>query len=304
MSDHYDVIVIGSGAGGGTARPRARTHRQAHPAARTRRLAASRARELGPAAVWIDSATATPGSGPTGRPGKRFTPKQHYYVGGNTKFYGAILFRMRERDFGEVQHVDGVSPGLADLLRRPRAVLHPGRAALPGARRARRRPDRPAGRRALPVPGDQPRATHRAAPRRPDAAGCTRSTLPERHPARRGRAAAVRRASAAPPATGSHAWSTARPTRRSICVEPALRYPNVTLLTGAYVVPAGDRRRPGRAVDRRRRRARRATRGVHAPTSSSLAAGAINSAALLLRSASDAPPGRARQLLGRGRAAT
>ena len=33
-----------------------------------------------------------------------------YFVGGNTKFYGAILFRLRERDFGEVRHYGGVSP--------------------------------------------------------------------------------------------------------------------------------------------------------------------------------------------------
>ena len=37
-------------------------------------------------------------------------PHAQYYVGGNTKFYGAILFRLRERDFGEVQHYGGVSP--------------------------------------------------------------------------------------------------------------------------------------------------------------------------------------------------
>ena len=41
---------------------------------------------------------------------QQFTPKQHYYVGGNTKFYGAILFRLRERDFQALQHVDGTSP--------------------------------------------------------------------------------------------------------------------------------------------------------------------------------------------------
>ena len=42
--------------------------------------------------------------------GTQFLPKQHYYVGGNTKFYGAVLFRMRADDFGCVQHVDGISP--------------------------------------------------------------------------------------------------------------------------------------------------------------------------------------------------
>ena len=30
-------------------------------------------------------------------------------MGGNTKVYGAILFRFRERDFRQIQHVDGVS---------------------------------------------------------------------------------------------------------------------------------------------------------------------------------------------------
>ena len=34
----------------------------------------------------------------------------HYLVGGNTKVYGAILFRFRERDFDDIRHVDGLSP--------------------------------------------------------------------------------------------------------------------------------------------------------------------------------------------------
>ena len=34
----------------------------------------------------------------------------HYCVGGNSKFWGAVLFRMREEDFGEIEHADGVSP--------------------------------------------------------------------------------------------------------------------------------------------------------------------------------------------------
>ena len=42
--------------------------------------------------------------------GNRFRPHQQYFVGGNTKFYGAILFRLRERDFGEIRHRGGVSP--------------------------------------------------------------------------------------------------------------------------------------------------------------------------------------------------
>jgi choline dehydrogenase-like flavoprotein len=42
--------------------------------------------------------------------GEAFKPHQQYFVGGNTKFYGAILFRLRERDFEQVNHYGGVSP--------------------------------------------------------------------------------------------------------------------------------------------------------------------------------------------------
>jgi choline dehydrogenase-like flavoprotein len=42
--------------------------------------------------------------------GESFSPHAQYYVGGNTKVYGAILFRLRERDFGEVAHYGGISP--------------------------------------------------------------------------------------------------------------------------------------------------------------------------------------------------
>ncbi|AZB07908.1 GMC family oxidoreductase [Chryseobacterium sp. G0162] len=48
--------------------------------------------------VWLD------------KHGKTFRPGMHYNVGGNTKFYGAALFRLREEDFKEIQHYDGVSP--------------------------------------------------------------------------------------------------------------------------------------------------------------------------------------------------
>lgn len=41
---------------------------------------------------------------------KEFRPGMHYNVGGNTKFYGAALFRLREDDFNEIQHYGGVSP--------------------------------------------------------------------------------------------------------------------------------------------------------------------------------------------------
>jgi Choline dehydrogenase and related flavoproteins len=42
--------------------------------------------------------------------GTELHPHTNYYVGGNTKFYGAALFRLRERDFGEIKHYGGTSP--------------------------------------------------------------------------------------------------------------------------------------------------------------------------------------------------
>lgn len=61
------------------------------------RVAFNSTRYFGPE-VWQD------------RDGKDLRAGMRYHVGGNTKLYGAALFRLRERDFESVQHVDGVSP--------------------------------------------------------------------------------------------------------------------------------------------------------------------------------------------------
>ena len=42
--------------------------------------------------------------------GRPFQPGEHYNVGGKTKFYGAALFRLRETDFSAVKHYGGISP--------------------------------------------------------------------------------------------------------------------------------------------------------------------------------------------------
>ncbi|HYY20614.1 MAG TPA: hypothetical protein VE780_01935, partial [Thermoleophilaceae bacterium] len=105
----YDVIVIGSGAGGGTL-----VHRLASSGRRI--LLVERGDFLprepenwnaGPVFVenryvskdtWYD------------RDGRGFQPQVHYFVGGATKLYGAALYRLREEDFGELRHHDGISP--------------------------------------------------------------------------------------------------------------------------------------------------------------------------------------------------
>ncbi len=42
--------------------------------------------------------------------GKDLHPQQSYFVGGQTKVFGAAMFRMRAEDFGMIQHQGGISP--------------------------------------------------------------------------------------------------------------------------------------------------------------------------------------------------
>ena len=108
-SDHYDVIIIGSGPGGGSvAHKLAPSGKRVLMIERGDYLPRSRA-NWDSKTVFVDGTYQAPETW-YGRKGESFHPGLHYYVGGNSKVYGAALFRLRERDFGEVHHVDGVSP--------------------------------------------------------------------------------------------------------------------------------------------------------------------------------------------------
>jgi choline dehydrogenase-like flavoprotein len=109
ISRHYDVIVIGTGAGGGTL-----AHALAPSGKRVLMLERGtwlpREKEnWDPRAVFKHERYHTPEHW-LDKDGKEFRPGNNYYVGGNTKLYGAVLLRLRERDFDEVRHYDGVSP--------------------------------------------------------------------------------------------------------------------------------------------------------------------------------------------------
>jgi choline dehydrogenase-like flavoprotein len=109
MSDHYDVIIIGSGPGGASV-----AHRLAPTGKRVLLLERGGYLPRSPAnwdsqTVFVDGAYQAPETW-FGADGRSFRPGLQYYVGGNSKVYGAALFRMRERDFGEIIHKDGVSP--------------------------------------------------------------------------------------------------------------------------------------------------------------------------------------------------
>jgi choline dehydrogenase-like flavoprotein len=109
MAEHYDVIIIGTGAGGGTL-----AHRLAPSGKRILILERGDYLRREPdnwdsGAVFVRNKYKSHETW-FDKDGQPFHPGQHYYVGGQTKVYGAILFRLREQDFGEVQHHGGVSP--------------------------------------------------------------------------------------------------------------------------------------------------------------------------------------------------
>ncbi len=106
---HYDLIVIGSGPGGASL-----AHRLAPTGKRILMLERGdylpRSRDNWDSKiVFVDGAYQAKETW-FGADGSEFHPGLHYYVGGNSKVYGAALFRLRERDFEAIQHKDGVSP--------------------------------------------------------------------------------------------------------------------------------------------------------------------------------------------------
>ena len=107
--NHYDVIIIGAGAGGGTvAYSLAPTGKRILMLERGGYLpkeddnwnpdAIFQGKKYQVEEQWLD------------RQDNTFKPQIFYNVGGNTKVYGAALQRMREADFGELKHLDGISP--------------------------------------------------------------------------------------------------------------------------------------------------------------------------------------------------
>ena len=109
MTDRYDVIIIGSGAGGGTlAHCLAPSGKKILILERgdwlPREAANWSVEEVFTANRYISPET---WMGPDGKP---FQPQVHYYVGGATKLFGAALYRLRQKDFGALRHHDGISP--------------------------------------------------------------------------------------------------------------------------------------------------------------------------------------------------
>jgi choline dehydrogenase-like flavoprotein len=279
---HYDVIIIGSGAGGGTLAYRLAAsgkkilllerggYVRREPENWSTRAVNLEAR-YNTKETWRDSA------------GEELHPHTNYYVGGNTKFYGAALFRLRAEDFGEIRHHGGLSPAwpisYADLepyYAQAEALYHvhgnrgedPTEAAASG-----------------PYP-------HAAVSHEPRiqalsddlaAVGLKPFHVPlgvmldEKNPRK---SACIRCGTC----DGHPCLINAKSDAQTCAVDPALDHPNVTLITQALVTKLATSS-TGREVTNVR-----VERGGEAMNFSAnivvVACGAINSAALLLRSAS------------------
>jgi len=285
-TNHYDVIIIGSGAGGGTLAYRLAPSgkrililERGDFVAREKDNWSTRAvNVLGKYQTkeqWLDS---------TGKP---LHPHTNYNVGGNTKFYGAALFRLRREDFGELQHAGGLSPAWPisydDL--EPYYTEAERLYQVHGERGAD--PTEPSASAPYPYPAvshepriqqlhdDLARLGHRPFhvplgimldEQQPVTSRCIRCDTCDGHPCL------------------VHAKSDAE----VVCVNPALAYPNVLLLTNACVsrleTTASGREVSSVVVERN---------GVTERYSADIvvsSCGAINSAALLLRSASERHP--------------
>ena len=284
--DRYDVIVIGTGAGGATL-----AHALAPGGARILLLergdflprerdnwnseAVFVANKYKAHETWYD------------KQGAAFQPGIHYCVGGNTKFYGAVLFRMREADFGEVRHEDGVSPrwplSYADFAPwyRQAEVLY----QVHGERGAD--PTEPPD----PAPYPHPAVSHE--PRVQELADDLRRAGLSPFPLPLGihldesdipNSPCIR----CDTCDGFPCLVTAKSDAQVTCIRPALAHPNVTLITNAMVERL-ETSPSGRAIYRVVA-TQDGTRRHFAADIVVVSCGAINSAALLLRSANEQHP--------------
>jgi choline dehydrogenase-like flavoprotein len=283
---HYDVIVIGSGAGGGTLTyALASTGKKILLLERGDYVPREKA-NWQPKAVNVEGRYQTKESW-YDKDGKPLHPHTNYYVGGNTKFYGAALFRLRRQDFGEIHHHGGVSPAWPisydDLepyyLKAERLYnVHGKRGEDPTEAPA-------SGPYPHPPVSHEPRiqqlsddfARHGLKPfhvplgvqldeQNPRSSKCIRCDTCDGFPC----------------------LVYAKSDAQTLCVDPALAYPNVSLLTNAYVERLGTNP-SGREVSKVVVK-RNGALETYSANIVVVSCGAINSAALLLRSANDKHP--------------
>lgn len=288
--DHFDVIVIGSGPGGASlAQSVAETGKRILLLERGDYLPRSPA-NWDSQTVFVDGAYQAKETW-HGADGRTFHPGLHYFVGGNSKVYGAALLRLRERDFDEVLHSDGVSPAwplkydvFEPYYTRAEKLFH-----VHGQRGED--PNEPFSSGPFPFPPVSHEPQIQVLSESLTSAGLHPFHLPlgilldERH----GRVAPTSTCIRCDAFDGFPCLLNGKADAQVMCVDPALaKFPNLTLLTNAYVSKL-ETDAAGTTVSRVH-----VTRdGAQEHYSADLvvvSCGALSSALLLLRSANDKHP--------------
>ena len=288
-TDHYDVIIVGSGPGGGaTALQLAATGKRILILERGDYLKRERD-NWDSAAVFVDGKYQAKETW-YGPGDKSFHPGLHYFVGGNSKVYGGALFRLRAEDFGEIVHADGVSPAwplpydvFEPYYTRAEQLFH-----VHGQRGID--PTEPW------ASAPYPHAPVRHEPRiqalcdalekigHPPFPQPLAILLDETDRGVAPHSACIR----CDAYDGFPCLTNGKADAQIICVDPALQHPNVALLTGAYVerleTDAKGRTVTGVHV------LRQGAPEVYTADLVVVACGALSSALLMFRSASDAHP--------------
>ena len=107
--DHYDIIIIGTGAGGGTLLHKLRDSGKKILVLERGTFLPKEKENWDTIEVFEKERYHTRETWKT-EGDKELHPGTGYWVGGNTKVYGAALFRLREKDFERVEHAGGISP--------------------------------------------------------------------------------------------------------------------------------------------------------------------------------------------------
>src|SRR5229473_346417 len=283
---HYDVIIIGTGAGGGTL---------VHTLASTGKsiLILERGdyvrREK---ANWDSRAVNVEGKYQTkeewlDKDGRALHPHTNYYVGGNTKFYGAALFRLRKEDFGEIRHFGGISPAwpisydeLEPYYLKAEKLYH-----VRGKRGEDPTDPYASGPYPHPAISHEPRIQQLSDDFERLGLKPFHTPLGLQRDEQNLHASKCIRCDTC---DGYPCLVDAKSDAQVLCVDPALRFPNVTLLTNAYV-----KRLETNASGNEISRVVVSRNGAREHFSAGLvvvSCGAINSAVLLLRSATDKHP--------------
>jgi choline dehydrogenase-like flavoprotein len=285
-NDRYDVIIIGTGAGGGTLAWKLASTGKRILILERGDLVPREQENWSTKAVNVEARYNTKESW-VDKDGQALHPHTNYFVGGNTKFYGAALFRFRREDFGTIRHHGGISPAWPisydemepyytqaerlyevhgtrgeDPTEPPASAPYPFPAVSHEPRMQKLNDDMVRyGLRPFHTPlGIRLNETDR------NNSPCIKCGTCDGHPC----------------------LIQAKSDSHILCINPALKYPNVTLLTNAKVTQL-ETSPSGREV-----KTVHVERDGKAETYSGaivvVACGAINSAALLLRSANDRHP--------------